>query len=259
VEPLKRDRLGAGDALAVFGVSFVGFTLSAWPFAGCPGGQFARQLLFLALPGLAAVTWRGLAPRSALGLVRPRGTDLAAAGLLGLGLWAVNLTFVVPLVRLAADLPAELWEPRAGTEDRDLVVTAALIVVPAFCEELLCRGILARSLARQAGPAGAVLVSTLMFAALHDPIRMLPAAAFGAACGLLAVRSDSAVPSLVTHFLNNLIVLAVIPSVAWARAAVTGHPLAIGAIGIIAVGAGLWLTVIARKPVGPHPQDEGPS
>ena len=112
------------------------------------------ELSFIAV---AAVGLRvqGL-PSAALGLVRADPRFLGAAVLIGASAWYLNLSLIELL-----PLPEGGVKTLQDIVDGPHLVLAvfALAVLPAIAEELIFRGILARSLATRFVPAAAVVIS----------------------------------------------------------------------------------------------------
>ncbi len=78
-------------------------------------------------------------------------------------------------------------------------------IAPAILEEFLFRGILLRRL-RPFGDRLAVVVSSLLFAAVHfDLSRFCGIFLFSLFLGWVACRSDSIVPGILLHLLNNVL------------------------------------------------------
>ncbi len=89
-----------------------------------------------------------------------------------------------------------------------LVLCAA--VLPGIVEEALFRGVILTGLRRHLSPAAAVLITALLFAALHlDPWRFLPQLTLGLLLGWWTLRSGSCWPAAVAHAVHNAIVLVV--------------------------------------------------
>lgn len=79
------------------------------------------------------------------------------------------------------------------------------VLAPAVCEELLCRGLVQRSVARAAGPIVAVCASAAFFGMLHmEWTHGLMAATVGLYLGFAAQRADSVRPAILAHGCNNL-------------------------------------------------------
>ena len=84
-------------------------------------------------------------------------------------------------------------------------ITFALL--PAVFEELFFRGILLKSLSN-AGKVSAVLLTSLSFALYHcSAVQFLYQFLFGIAFAVLAICSKSTIPCVITHFVNNFVVL----------------------------------------------------
>lgn len=148
-------------------------------------------------------------------------------------------------------MPPEL---EGGAEDvlRDLqshgwaVTLLCAAVLPALCEEVLCRGTLLSGLRRSVGDAGGVVLSAFLFATLHlSPYRFLPQFALGIALAVLTVRARSLLPGMLLHAGHNAGVLLLGAGALWlarlpgAAAIADLPPLAALGIGLL----GLWLTL----------------
>lgn len=138
-----------------------------------------------------------------LGVYAAPARFFVAAAMIGVAAWYVDLRIV------------EWLAPPSSGSNLEQVVTGsalgasllALAILPAIAEELVFRGVLARSLAAH-GAMLAVLVSAIVFSLYHiNPSQMLGTFPLGLALGVLAVRSGSVVPGMVTHLFNNAIVL----------------------------------------------------
>jgi membrane protease YdiL (CAAX protease family) len=139
-----------------------------------------------------------------LGLRIPRPRFLVAGLLVGLSAWYVALVIV-------------LWVQPPGNEkilqkvvEQGSLAPAlvGLAVLPALAEELVFRGALARGLATRWPATVAVIESAALFSAYHlIPSQMLGVLPLGLALGLLAVQSNSVVPGMLAHLVNNTIAL----------------------------------------------------
>lgn len=139
-------------------------------------GTAVGLLAYGALLGLVSLAWCGLRRRGGLRGVlggRPSPSQLLVAGVLGLALGVVLGVIVPPLVEqlmeaLGFEIPPPQQEIRRALADpqaRWLTVTSAVVAAP-LGEEIAFRGVLFRAL-RRAGVVLAVLVSAVVFAALH--------------------------------------------------------------------------------------------
>jgi membrane protease YdiL (CAAX protease family) len=134
---------------------------------------------------------------------------------------AVVLTIsVYPLVTflgwLNSFVPApafmvEMQESMMGLITKFLQSENALIlgifhigIVPAVCEEVMYRGYVQRSFEKNWGIWTAIIVSGFIFGAYHLQINnILPLSFLGIMLAYLTYISDSLIPAIVAHFVNN--------------------------------------------------------
>lgn len=84
-----------------------------------------------------------------------------------------------------------------------LLYFASTALVPAFAEEFAFRGILMGSL-RKYGDAFAIVVSSVLFGAMHGNIVQIPFAfMLGLIFGYADCKANSILPSILIHFCNN--------------------------------------------------------
>ena len=82
---------------------------------------------------------------------------------------------------------------------------AALVLVPALCEELFFRGFVFTGLYAHYGPRWALLGSSVLFAVSHfNPWQFLPLLAFGLFLSTLVHWTHSIYPAVLAHAINNL-------------------------------------------------------
>ena len=127
-----------------------------------------------------------------------------------------------------------------------------LAVIPAICEELLCRGTLLSGLKRGTGTTGGVLLSAFLFASLHmSPYRFLPQLVLGMALAVLALRYRSVIPCMILHAGHNG-GLVLIDRAGGSETLSTLPPLAALGFGIL----GMWLLIVMpsrRERIGDAP------
>jgi len=154
----------------------------------------------LALPG---------DPRIRLGLVRSRlgALEIAAlaAGTLGLSHALDGLLSLSGLMEQSGLASfARILEGARGPS-----LAAALLafgVVPAVAEEMLCRGVLQRSLRDRFGALASIGLAAIAFAAIHvQPIHALFAFPLGLYLGVAGHWSASVLAPVVCHAVNNLV------------------------------------------------------
>jgi membrane protease YdiL (CAAX protease family) len=195
-------------ALAVVAIAMASFYASqiVGALVGLPE-LVGLPLSFAALVGVAVVAMRGggLSVR-ALGLGRPGLRHSIAALLVGATAWQVNIR-----------LNAWLMPPMEPLQHLDQVVgrsplgptLLAVALLPGVCEEIVFRGVMARSLGRVMPTVVAALASAAVFSAYHLTLaQAAPTFTIGVMLGVIAQRADSAVPTMLAHILNNVIAIA---------------------------------------------------
>ena len=189
----------------------------------------------------------------ALGLRRPSARAVAGGALIGAGFWCVNLWLVVPFVDADSNELRALEELIFNNSLPLWLIVIMLAVVPAVCEEVFARGVIARSLRPRLGMAGAILASAALFGLMHMSVdRFLPTAAFGVVLAYAALASGSTVPAMVAHCINNAVALLLaggqIPDL---LSSVEAHPnrWGLGATGVCAIGGALlWRSELPAAP-----------
>jgi len=184
-----------------------------------------------------------------LGLVRPRAAFVLAAVLLGVSCWYLDaraddlLPWTDPESNGARVLAELVREPSLAA------TLVTLAIIPALCEELVFRGVLARGLATRLPPIAAAAIAALMFSAYHmSPLQALPTFLLGIVLGVLALRARSVIPAMIAHALNNALVIAMTRDDGATSAArwIEGHDGAALAGAAAIATAGLAIVVAAR-------------
>ncbi len=81
---------------------------------------------------------------------------------------------------------------------------ACLAILPPICEELLCRGFLLSAFRSRLGAAKAVVLTALLFGALHLDLHRFPGTfAAGLVLGYVCVRTGSVFASILFHMVYN--------------------------------------------------------
>ena len=80
----------------------------------------------------------------------------------------------------------------------------SVVIVSPICEELIFRGVFLNNLSRIVPVLFAVLISSLLFAALHPFGSIVSAFIFGICIALLYLKFDNIFAAFAAHFLNNL-------------------------------------------------------
>lgn len=236
--------VGPIAALVLIPASFallLGVSELTWSW-GIPGMSLAQFACF-ALPAWLVARYTGR-PAEALGLTRPSRDALLGAALVAVSYWYLSAALLLPLVD---DLVTEretrqLLDQFAGSEPI-LVKLAAFCLLPAFCEELLFRGAIARGLQPRLGALAAALLSSAYFALLHGSLARLPITfCLGLALAMATLRTGSVIPAMIIHAGNNAaaVLLTWPPMVVVARLLTDGAAVALP-LALVATTVGLTL------------------
>lgn len=218
IEPRTASLYHASRAPAVEPRVAVGIVLAAiasYLLAGmvAPAGWWfvVAQVAMAVVAGAAvAIAHRGRR-LAALGLRGARLRFFAAGIAVGATAWYLNAALVDWLFAKLA-LPREQAIHLQTLVDRPPLwrALAMFVVLPAVCEEIVFRGVLARSIARRTSLIAAAGISAAVFSAYHlSLVQALPTLTLGALLAVIAIRADSIAPSMVAHALNNALVIAV--------------------------------------------------
>lgn len=86
-------------------------------------------------------------------------------------------------------------------------VLITIAVLPAIFEELIFRGLLLKGM-KSFGTVGAVLLNGALFALYHqNPAQTMYQFCCGCAFALVAIRAGSILPTVVSHFINNALIV----------------------------------------------------
>jgi len=246
----------AGHALALYAIAcillfFVFVPLQTWRLG--PGLMLSEWV------GLGGLTWiyargRGQKLAEVIRIGAPSPTAFAGAVLIGLSAWLVVGLVAEWILPAPKEVVEGLRRAVAPTDGgRGTLVTLFLMALtPAICEEALFRGPILRGLRTRLSPAGAAILTGLLFGIYHlDPWRLLPTAILGVALSGIALASDSIVPAMVAHFVNNacLILLARLHADD-TDALATSTKLLLGTLGAVVLSVGIHLMRRADKKRG---------
>lgn len=167
-----------------------------------------QQLLFFVC-GVLGTDWGQVA--------RPTLTTAVQGVLLGIGLYITNTVTMISVVKLLDFFGAQ-WALRLVYQERlvmetilrsglpgALPVVFLLVVVGApLAEELFFRGALLTELTKILGRRNGLLLSSLLFAALHLYfIQFIPVLVAGLYLGLIVLRTKNLLTAVVAHALAN--------------------------------------------------------
>lgn len=229
--------------------------------------QIAVGTLALAFPAVAALLLRPDLWPAVRGERRVAGPALGLSLLLGAALWVGSAglmelqSLVVPPPAAYLDAFRAIHQALAPTGPLDALVSVLVIaVLPGVCEELVVRGVFLPSLAQAlgAGRGGglAILVSALLFAAIHlDAYRFLFTFALGIVFGFVRLRTGSLWPSVLAHAGLNTLTFVVAPFVDDPTQPYTPQPL-LGVACLLAGAAVSWplLRALGRSVDSPPPR-----
>lgn len=121
------------------------------------------------------------------------------------------ITFMVPLNNWIAMGIEAIGLPRPSVNlDMDVVSMIIIVaILPAFCEEVIFRGTLAAALEGGRNKLASLAIVGALFALFHmNPAQTVHQFALGAFLGLLFLRSGSLWTTVIVHFFNNIVVIA---------------------------------------------------
>lgn len=244
---------GAGSALPpmiAIGILFAG--IATMLVVGVLGASVGAPILVTLAVGeivLAALPLFALRRmelrREAIGLRGARGSLYAAAVLIGLSCWYLN-------VQLVSLFPFDETRLRSLSNVVDqpplIVAVLALAVAPAIAEEILFRGAVQRSLATRLFPPAAIVVTSLLFAGYHmSLLQLVPTFTLALLLGAIAHRGASVLPAMLAHLLNNTMAILVSRKQPAALAGwLDAHPTA--ALAACALATLTGIALIARTP-----------
>jgi membrane protease YdiL (CAAX protease family) len=164
------------------------------------------------------------------------------------------LAFLIEPLTVWLPMPDAMKEIFAQLSKSDFPTFLMVAVAAPFCEEWLCRGVIARGLLRHGTPAKAILWSAFIFAVIHlNPWQAVPAFIIGLLLGYVYWKTRSLWPCIFIHFINNgasFLVLYLFPQAAAADATsqtLLGHRywvvFALAAIAAACIGAAFYLTL----------------
>jgi len=117
------------------------------------------------------------------------------------------LNSFVPVPQAMAEMQetmAEMISSFLRSENVLLMGVFHIGLVPAVCEEIMYRGYVQRAFEKSWGIVAAILISGAIFGAYHLQIsNFLPLATLGVFLAYLTYISDSLIPAMVAHFVNN--------------------------------------------------------
>ena len=169
--------------------------------------MLVQQLATFACPALMMGVMLTTSVKKTFRINWPGWPALAVACLLPFFLHPLSIELLARLHWFFGELPPELSKNLAAMSDHRQSIWFVLFtfaVAPAFCEELVFRGFILSGLSRGGRAALAVGLCSVAFGVVHMiPEQVFHATLVGLALGALAFRSNSLLPCVIFHFLNN--------------------------------------------------------
>ncbi|HEY3447563.1 MAG TPA: type II CAAX endopeptidase family protein [Myxococcales bacterium] len=266
--PAQRSALAALPAYSLFAFFLLGQVTVAMllQLASIPLGLALSEVFVFAAPAFLLARAANYKPASFLALRPPPSALLVLLGLLAGasnfvvagGLQILGRSFVPAEIAKRYDA-AHLFQG-IGTGELVLVVVALGIFAP-LCEEIGFRGWIQPVLRARHGELKAVIITGILFAALHlDPIGMAARIELGVLFGLLAVWTRSLWPAIAAHAANNLIAAGLLVAALTGPERAAQSPTSpLKALGLAAAGlAGVVLILWAVRRVAAKLPEQAP-
>lgn len=204
-----------------------------------------QSLLYILTMGTPILVGRLLMPRTVSIVPRKKISPsllllLCIAGIGVTALANIGNNYVLQFLTYFGLFPASSGGDAIRTLPVFLLSLLQIAVLPALLEELLFRGLVLSAM-RPAGDGVAVFGSALIFALMHNSLSQLPFTfVLGLLLGYITVRTQSILPAMLIHFLNNG--LSVTAEYLSGGSAVVTHVMVLVELlaGALALGA-LWL------------------
>ena len=183
---------------------YLGQTLQSWDIVV---GSLITQIVVILLPAVYLLKHLRLPLRETMSLRMPHPLHILAALLITplcvlTSMLVYNIqNYIVPapeafttmFTRMIVESDKPLWLSLLG-----------IAVAPGLCEELLFRGAILGLLRQRFKPISQCLITGALFGVFHMSIfRVGPTAVLGVVLTALAVWTESIVPSMIVHILNN--------------------------------------------------------
>jgi ABC-2 type transport system permease protein/sodium transport system permease protein len=218
-------------------------------------------LMFVGLPIFVMWYWK-VDVANGLSLRAPAARHVGGALLIGLSAWVLAHE-VSMLQKLVLGTPEALVRSNeelvATLQNMSIFVVAFVIsLVPALSEEFLFRGFLLNAVGPSAGKWLAIPVTAAVFAAFHFFVFRFPVTfGLGVVLGYICWQAGAIIPSMIVHFLHNLLSILIALRPAWfewalGAGAADAQEWAHLPVPVIAVGSALFVAgiLLARGSAG---------
>ncbi|MCX5799918.1 MAG: type II CAAX endopeptidase family protein [Candidatus Eisenbacteria bacterium] len=197
-------------ALAIVLECFVLLQVLAVLFSFLLGVSYALVPAFVVggiLPVLVLTRWMTGSARSFLRLLPVRPLPLVFS--VGASFSFIILQYnVAGLIEKFFPMPVWIQDflieiTRVRSLSQFVIVASGVVIAAAVAEELLFRGLLQGSLEKRYGRWRGILLTSLLFAFLHDPWRFFPILFLGGLFGFLVSRGHSIYYGMIAHAITN--------------------------------------------------------
>lgn len=214
----KRENLQKGGVPTVSDVWFVvALTIVLVLYAGSMlqlkfglGGVFGTQLIILLVP-LAVVLYTKKDIRQTYGFHSAGVRDFAGAFFVILGMYPFNIVISYALISLFPQSADNVVTTFSAIMDGNVVsVFLVIAVAPAICEEMLFRGLIYNSMKEKYRVSVAIAIVAVLFGIYHmSLVKFIPTGLLGLVLCYVAYKTGSIFPSMMMHFINNALSVAV--------------------------------------------------
>lgn len=169
-------------------------------------GILVTQLMILLIPVLYALyTKKDM--RKTFRLRKPGIWDIPGGIMMIIGAIIIGIILTSAASLIFREQAGEMTDYTASFSGESFRVIFLLVAVaPAICEELMFRGFVLSALENKMGYKSAVIVAGIIFGIYHmNPVQSVTAAFIGIVICSAAYRSQSIIPGMVMHFVNNAI------------------------------------------------------
>lgn len=203
----------------------------------------------LIIPALVFVTVRKYSMREVFRLRTVSFLVVVASLLIGLGMTVISDVIdrlVQKWVPMPDDLARLLMEALKVESTADwIIIISAGVVIAAVVEEMLFRGMLQTTLERVTDLNKAIMITALIFTFIHfNPWWAVEIILLGVLLGVMAWRSQSIVPGIIIHAVNNTLSICMVnideSHFSWYFQGNFVSPVVIG-IGIVLITGGMML------------------
>jgi len=163
------------------------------------------ELIFF---GVVGVMFRARALEKT-GIQKSGALPLFSGATLGFGLYVcasflISIASLIPLYRQSLEKYIAEQEAITAAEPNLFLEILCVSLVGPIAEEILCRGLIQKTLLRAMHPAFAIGVSSLLFSLIHGNLyQIVFTLPLGIVLGLLAWRFDSVLPAILLHATFN--------------------------------------------------------